>query len=115
MACKETYIIKKYILYVKLEGELDQLHVERMEKSIFDVIDKYMIKYLVFNFDMLRFLDCSGIGLIFRCHLKNLKVVLCEMNDYIKKIVLLSGVHKFCIIKDNCDEVINHLEMLKTC
>lgn len=115
MPCKDTYIIKKFVLYVKLDGELDQLHVERMEAKIIDFIDKYMIKYLVFNFNKLKFLDCSGLGLFFRCNLKRINIILCDMNEYISKIVQLSGVNKFCDIKKNQEEVINHFAMGKTC
>ena len=56
--------IKRNILYIRFDGELDQKNVENLRYKIMELIDKYNIKYLVFNFEKLKFMDSSGIGFI---------------------------------------------------
>ena len=40
-------VIKKYVLYVRLDGELDQSTVEGLRTRIVELMEKYQIKYLV--------------------------------------------------------------------
>ena len=57
-------VIKKYVLYVRLDGELDQYTVEGLRTRIVELMEKYQIKYLVINCEQLRFMDSSGVGFI---------------------------------------------------
>jgi len=102
-------LIKKDILYVRLDGELDQHTVENLRVRITELIEKYQIKYLVLNFFKLQFMDSSGVGFIIGRYnrLKSVagRVILCSMNDHISRLVLLSGLNKICSIKKNEEEV----------
>lgn len=113
MTLKVEMFIKRHILYVRLDGELDQNNVENLRVRIIELIDKYMIKYLVLNFKKLQFMDSSGVGFIigrFKTLRKiNGEVILCSMNDSIRRIVMLSGLTKICKIKKDEDEVNEYL------
>jgi stage II sporulation protein AA (anti-sigma F factor antagonist) len=109
MTLRSEMFIKRHILYVRLDGELDQHSVENIRIRIMELIDKYMIKYLVFNFKKLQFMDSSGVGLIIgrynRLKKERGEVILCSMNDSIRRLVMLSGLSKICMIKQDEDEV----------
>lgn len=106
-------LIKKNILYARLEGELDQHTVEDLRVRTSELIEKYQIRYLVLNFKKLQFMDSSGVGYIIGRYnrLKKIAggVVLCSLNEHIWKLVLLSGLNKICTIMKNEDEVNEHL------
>ena len=105
--------IKRDILYLRFEGEFDQNSVSKIKYKIVELIEKYRIKYLVFNFRKLKFMDSSGIGFIIGRYnfLKknNGKVFICSMNDQIRRIVLLSGLSKICVIKEDEIDVNKYL------
>ncbi len=109
MALKVEMFIKKNTLFLRLTGELDQHNVESIKVRVAELIDKYSIKYLVLNFKKLNFMDSSGIGFIIGRYnrLKQVsgEIILCSMNENIKRIVMLSGIHKICTIKSDEDEV----------
>lgn len=105
--------IKRDILYLRFEGELDQNSVMKIKVKIIELIEKYKIRHIVFNFRKLKFMDSSGIGFIIGRYnfLKKIngKVFICSMNDQIRRIVLLSGLSKICIIKDDEIDVNRYL------
>ena len=109
MTLKVEMFIKRHTLYVRLDGELDQNNVENIRVRIIELIDKYMIKYLVFNFKKLEFMDSSGIGFIIgrynRLKKTRGEVILCCLNENIKRLVMLSGLCKICMIKKDEEEV----------
>jgi stage II sporulation protein AA (anti-sigma F factor antagonist) len=106
-------LIKKNILYVRLDGELDQHTVEDLRLRISELIEKYQIRYLVLNFFKLQFMDSSGVGFIIGRYNRLKKtaggVVLCSLNEHIRKLVLLSGLNKICRIMRNEEEVNEYL------
>ena len=64
MAIHIQMAIRKNRLFVRLKGELDQAVTEKLKVRISELIDKYEIKYLIFNFEKVNFMDSSGIGFI---------------------------------------------------
>lgn len=101
--------IKRNILYIRFNGELDQKNVDGLRFKVVELIDKYHIKYLVFNFKKLSFMDSSGIGFIIGRynHLKKINgsIFLCSMNDQIRRLVMLSGLARICQLKKDEEEV----------
>jgi len=100
--------IKRNILYIRFDGELDQKSVEGLRFKFIELIEKYNIKYLVFNFEKLKFMDSSGIGFIIGRynHLKKINgsIILCSMNDQIRRLVMLSGLARICQLRKNEEE-----------
>ncbi|HHU55893.1 MAG TPA: anti-sigma F factor antagonist [Acholeplasmataceae bacterium] len=113
MTLKVEMFIKRHILYTRLMGELDQNSVENLRIRISELIDKYQIRHLVLNFEKLDFMDSSGVGFIIgrykRIRQDNGEVILCSLNDNIRRIVMLSGLAKICVIKMDEDEVNKYL------
>ena len=108
--------IRRYILYVRLDGELDQHTVENLRIRVSELIDKYQIRFLVLNFERLNFMDSSGIGFIIgrfhKLRKANGGIILCSMNEQIRRIVLLSGLTKICMIKRDEEDVNNYLGVI---
>jgi hypothetical protein len=46
--------IKRDILYLRFEGEFDQSSVMKFKYKIIELIEKYRIKHVVFNFRKLN-------------------------------------------------------------
>lgn len=111
---KVQLFIRKSILYVRLNGELDQGTLEVIKVKVPELIENYRIKYLVLNCNNLTFMDSSGIGFIIGRYnqLKSVdgSVVLCELNTLCKRIVEISGVGRIVIIKEKEKDVERMLE-----
>lgn len=108
--------IKRNILYMRFDGELDQKNVDGLRIKVIELIDKYHIKHLVFNFKKLNFMDSSGIGFIIgrysQIKKRQGKIVICSMNNIIERIILLSGLKKICLIAKSEEEAQNYLEVV---
>lgn len=115
MALNIQMAIKKNRLFIRLSGELDQAVTENLKIRVSEVIDKYVIKHLIINFEKLNFMDSSGIGFIIGRYnqVKNRHgaVVICAMNELIERIVLLSGLRRICMIASNEEEAERFLEV----
>lgn len=100
--------IKRNILYIRFDGELDQKNVEGLRYKIMELIEKYNIKYLVFNFQKLSFMDSSGIGFIIGRYnyLKKINgsIILCNLNTQIRRLVMLSGLARICQLRKDEEE-----------
>ncbi len=105
--------IKKNYLILRLKGELDDVTVSDMRMKISKYIDDYKIKHLIINVNELNFLDSSGIGFIIgRYH--QLKrnygdISIVSINPKIERIIMLSGLTKICMIRENEEVCINAL------
>lgn len=105
--------IKKNYLILRLKGELDDVTVSDLRMKISKYLDEYNIRHLVINVKELSFLDSSGIGFIIgRYH--QLKrsggdISIVSMNPKVERIILLSGLTKICMIRENEDVCINAL------
>jgi len=107
--------VKRNILLLRLTGELDQYACKKLKTKVVDVINKYCVKYLIINFEYLEFMDSTGIGfMIGRYHdLKrnNGKLIICNMNNVIERIVNLSGLRKICSIAETEEKAYKMLEV----
>lgn len=105
---KAQFFIRKTILFIRFSGELDQKSVEKMRIRVTELISNYKIEYLIINCRELNFMDSTGIGFIIGRYnqLKevNGKIILCEMNELITKIVNVSGIARIVTIKKTEDD-----------
>ena len=108
--------IRKNMLFVRLNGELDQAVTEKLKIRISELIDKYEIKYLIFNFEKLNFMDSSGVGFIIgrysQVRRRNGRIVICSMNRLIERIFNLSGLKKICSVAANETEAAKIVEVM---
>ncbi|QVK20338.1 anti-sigma factor antagonist [Mycoplasmatota bacterium] len=104
MALNVHLVVKKGSLFIKLVGEMDQHTTENFKLRLIELMDKYSIKNLIFNMKDLSFIDSSGIGLLIgrynQVKTKDGEIVICELNNNVERVVMLSGLYKICVIKD---------------
>ena len=112
---KAQIFIRKHILYVRLNGELDCSVANGLRIKVSELIENYNIKFLVLNCEKLTFMDSSGIGFIIgrfnQLKVHNGKIFMCELDDTIKRIVKLSGVSRIVNIKNSEEDVNDYLEV----
>ena len=105
---KAQFFIRMNILFIRFSGELDQKSVEKMRVRVSELITNYRICLLVINCAELSFMDSSGIGFIIGRYnqLKEVdgRIILCEMNELIQRIVNISGIARIVTIKKTENE-----------
>lgn len=92
------YQIQENCITIFLPKEVDHYQVRNMKMQIDELIEKNHIKHVIFDFNKTRFMDSSGIGAIMGRY-KSISLLGGEMwgihaNDYIKKILLMSGMDR---------------------
>ncbi len=107
--------IKRNILFIRFNGELDHMTCESLKIRTCEILEKYYIKHLILNFEKLSFMDSSVIGYIIgrfsQLKKRSGKIVLCSINDLIMRLVNLSGLRKICLIARDEDEAQEFLEV----
>ena len=96
------YMVSGNNLVISLNAELDHHLADEMREVIDDIIDKRGV-------DRVDFMDSAGIGLIMGRYKKIRDIgdiCVVGINESIKRILLISGLHKIVDIYDNlCDAV----------
>lgn len=115
MSLNVNLYLRKNTLFIRLKGEMDQATCGELRVKLQEVIVKYEVNNIVFNFKELDFLDSSGIGVIIgrynQLKAKGGKVIICNLNPNIEKIIMLSGLTKICSLKDNEEVATQYLEV----
>lgn len=97
------YIIRSCLI-VRLCGEMDQITCDDLRLKMTELLIKYDCRNIIFNMAELDFMDSSGIGVIIGRYnqIKHAdgEIVLCNLNQNIKKIIKLSGLERICVVKD---------------
>ncbi len=115
MALKFQMRIRKNILTLRLDGDLDQSCIGKLKEKVANVMEKYQIRYLILNFDKLSFMDSTGIGFIIGRYAevkkKNGMVFICSMNRMVERIFNLSGLSKICFVAKTENDALGYLEV----
>lgn len=108
------FFMRKNTMYIRFNGEMDQESVGNLKEKLSQIIKEKNVKFLVINMRELTFLDSTGIGIIIgrynQLKLKGGKVILCSINKNLERIILLSGLPRICLIKENEQEAQLYLE-----
>lgn len=111
---KGQFFIRENNLIIRFQGELDQQFIEGMKEKVSEIITKYHIKYLIINCKELDFIDSSGVGFILGRYKEindnNGEIILCEMNDFIERLIRISGLSRICKIKKEEKDALLYLE-----
>lgn len=103
-------------LLIKFDGELDNLATYQYKTKLCDVISKYRNKKVLFDLSNLAFIDSSGIGLILgrfnQVKSQNGNLIICGVNNQIKKTLQISGLAKIIDIYEDVYENIKKSEVL---
>lgn len=89
------------VMVVRLRGELDHHATERIRTTISTEILRGQLKYLIWNFEMLQFMDSAGIGLVLG-RMRELEAVsghtvLLNPSPTMRKIFQFSGLASFIV------------------
>lgn len=114
MSLSVKFFMRKNSMFIRMNGEMDQESVGNLKDKLIQIIKEKKVKNIVINLKELTFLDSTGIGIIIgrynQLKLRGGKVILCSINKNIERIILLSGLPRICIIKENEEEAQFYLE-----
>ena len=98
------YMVSRRNLIISLNAELDHHLADEMREVIDEIIDERGVNRVIIDFSKVGFMDSAGIGLIMGRYKKirdNGDISVVGANESIKRILLISGLHKMVYISDN--------------
>ena len=98
------YMVSRRNLIISLNAELDHHLADEMREVIDEIIDERGVNRVIIDFSKVGFTDSAGIGLIMGRYKKirdNGDISVVGANESIKRILLISGLHKIVYIYDN--------------
>ena len=103
------YMVSKKNLIISLNAELDHHLADEMREVIDNIIDERGVNRIIIDFSKVGFMDSAGIGLIMGRYKKiresgDISVV--GVNESVKRILLISGLHKIVYIYDNLRDAV---------
>lgn len=103
------YMVSRRNLIISLNAELDHHLADEMREVIDEIIDERGVNRIIIDFSKVGFMDSAGIGLIMGRYKKvrdNGDISIAGANDSIKRILLISGLHKIVYIYDNLSDAV---------
>ena len=92
------YYSQEKLLIFKITEEIDECKVKNIRRRADYEIERFMPKWVVFDFDSVTFMDSSGIGLLIgRYKFTNMlggKLEVANLTQNVKKIFEMSGILK---------------------
>ena len=89
---------KDKLLILKITDEIDDHNVQNIRRKADYEIERYMPKKIIFDFDIVTFMDSAGIGLIIgRYKFANMigaKLELSNLTQSVRRIFDMSGILK---------------------
>ena len=96
---------KGNVLYIKAPSVLTKNKINNFESKIIPLILCLNIKYVTINLENIDLIDKKGVNSIIKIseivNRNNGKVVLCDLNDYIKSIFKNTDVYDYCFKSKN--------------
>ncbi len=90
------HVRKKDVLFVRLEGELDQCSASAIRRDLDMLLQDASVRHLVLDMKKMPFMDSSGIGVILGRYrtlsLRGGSVSVMHMSDQVRRIYALSGM-----------------------
>ena len=106
---KISHFIEEKTLLIDITEEIDHHASERIRRRVDYEIQRFMPKKVVFNFEMVKFMDSAGIGLLIgrykTAKMYGGQVELVNVSEKIKKIFEMSGILRIMNIIDNNNEI----------
>jgi stage II sporulation protein AA (anti-sigma F factor antagonist) len=99
------------VMIYYLPVELDHFQADRIKRKSEHEYADGKVKYVIFDFENVRFMDSSGIGLITGRYrkIRDGRVYVINTSENIDKLLYLSGIYRIAVKKDGRDDVINDL------
>ncbi len=104
----QYFEVKGTTLFVKLPAEIDHHNAEAMRTEADRILQRSLIRLVVFDFGETVFMDSSGIGMIMGRY-KTMRfmggnVIAVHVNERMRRIMKLSGICKLIDIYDEVPE-----------
>lgn len=100
---EETLQKREQTLVVKIPKEVDHCFADTVREEIDRILQMEDIRTLEFDFHKTEFMDSSGIGLLMGryklMHMLGGKVQIVSAGEHIRKVLVLSGIHKIIPIE----------------
>lgn len=94
-----TYEALDRDLYVYLGAEIDHHQVSTIIREVGFQISSKLTKNIIFDFENVRFMDSSGIGMVMDAYKRAVMlggtVMVCNMSKKVDRIFRMSGVYRF--------------------
>ncbi|CAI6061634.1 Anti-sigma F factor antagonist [Paenibacillus sp. JJ-100] len=104
------------ILIVRLSGELDHHTADMVRMQMDEAIQRRQCEHLVLSLKDLQFMDSSGLGVILGRYklIKNKggKMVICDVNPSVYRLLEMSGLFKIMPIYENEGTALSGLEVV---
>lgn len=99
-----NFIVKGTCMYVRLPEDLDCKNAVNIRNESDKIMENSNIRNIIFDFDKTNFMDSTGIGVIMGRY-KSIKLVggsvsAINVNEAVKRILTLSGVHRLISINN---------------
>jgi len=102
--------IKSGINIFKLNGRLDSNTSQGFEKKIFQAIDDGS-KSMIIDFKDLEYISSAGLRVILKAtkalKREEGKMMLCDMQDYVKEVFEIAGFDSFLLIVGSMDDALH--------
>lgn len=93
---KITTLLKRGVLIVRVDGELDMHAADEFRQAVDHAISTSGVKHILFNLERVKFIDSSGLGVILGRYKKICalggKVLAANLQPQVVKIFELSGL-----------------------
>lgn len=100
------------ILIAELFGELDHHAAANIRADIDSAIENYATKYLVFDFEKVRYMDSSGIGMVLGRYRKmqgaDGKIAIVSCSETVRNILNMAGIFSLIDYMDTKEEAIRY-------
>ncbi|MFE6076133.1 anti-sigma F factor antagonist [Paenibacillus sp. NPDC057886] len=104
------------ILIVRLSGELDHHTADMVRMQMDEAIQRRQCEHLILSLKDLQFMDSSGLGVILGRYklIKNKggKMVVCDVNPPVYRLLEMSGLFKIMPIYENEGTALSGLEVV---
>ena len=95
---KIVTFLKRGVLIVRIEGELDMHVADKFRETIDNALETSGVKYILLNLEAVKFIDSSGLGVILGRYKKinaaGGKVLVARIQPQVMQIFELSGLLK---------------------
>ena len=86
MGLEVNMCIKQDTVFTRFKGELDEMSVTDIRAKLCEILRKYDVK-IIGRYNQVK--EKSG------------KIILCDLNQNIEKIIVMSGLLKICTLRDS--------------
>lgn len=105
MGLTSTFIMKEEILIVRISGELDHHEASLLRTQWQNELKENEVKHVILNLAEVGFMDSSGIGVVLGRYKEITafggELVICSVNDSLKRIFEMSGLFKIIRLEQN--------------